>query len=183
MSRHQLHHAVRLGHADPPPFPPCPPRLFRPNNTLLALGANNGSLTGDPTNHGEINAIRRAVDTLAARGLAPADVRAALQSTTLYTNGEPCPMCAAAVRWGGFRELVYGTSIETLVRYGAGQILISSQEVFEKSFGLGGGTALVPGVLGEWRAGSRQGEGGVAVTAWARRESRCLLFCSSEEPS
>jgi len=126
------------------------PRLARrPNNTLLALGANNGSLTGDGTNHGELNAIRRAVDTLAARGLSPDEVRAALQTCSLYTNGEPCPMCASAVRWSGFRELIYGTSIETLVEYGAGQILISSQEVFEKSFALGGATSLIPGILSE----------------------------------
>lgn len=75
--------------------------------------------------------------------------REALQTCSLYTNGEPCPMCASAVRWSGFRELIYGTSIETLVEYGAGQILISSQEVFEKSFALGGATSLIPGILSE----------------------------------
>ena len=115
------------------------------------MGANNGSLTGDGTNHGEINVIRRAVDTLAARGLAPDAVRAALASCSLYTNGEPCPMCASAVRWSGFRELVYGTSIEQLVKSGAGQILLSSAEVFAASFPLGTATALIPSILGEYR--------------------------------
>ncbi|CAK5263307.1 unnamed protein product [Mycena citricolor] len=38
--------------------------------------------------------------------------------------------CAAAIRWSGFREYIYGTSIETLIRQGWGQIRISSAEIF-----------------------------------------------------
>lgn len=58
-------------------------------------------------------------------------------------------MCASAIRWAGFREYVFGTDIESLVRMGWSQIDISSREVFEESKGLGAETLLVGGVLTE----------------------------------
>ena len=47
-------------------------------------------------------------------------------------------MCASAIRWAGFREYVYGTSIDDLVEKGWRQISISSAEVFERSGDLPG---------------------------------------------
>jgi tRNA(Arg) A34 adenosine deaminase TadA len=61
---------------------------------------------------------------------------AAFADLTLYTNAESCPMCASAIRWAGFKEYVYGTSIDTLIEKGWGQIRISSLEVFKESFDL-----------------------------------------------
>lgn len=58
-------------------------------------------------------------------------------------------MCASAVRWAGFREYVYGTSIETLVAKGWHQIRISSQEVFDRSADLPHSTALLGNVLAD----------------------------------
>lgn len=54
-------------------------------------------------------------------------------------------MCASAIRWAGFKEYVYGTSIDT--EKGWGQIRISSMEVFKESFDLGTSTRLVGEVL------------------------------------
>jgi tRNA(Arg) A34 adenosine deaminase TadA len=39
-------------------------------------------------------------------------------SLTLLTNAESCAMCASAIRWAGFREVVYIISIDTLVKKG-----------------------------------------------------------------
>jgi tRNA(Arg) A34 adenosine deaminase TadA len=45
-------------------------------------------------------------------------------------------MCASAIRWAGFREYVYGTSINGLVQMGWPEILIPSDYVVEKSWRL-----------------------------------------------
>lgn len=55
--------------------------------------------------------------------------------------------CASAIRWAGFKEYVYATTIDTLVKSGWGQITISSYEVFSKSWPLGTSTAFLGGVL------------------------------------
>lgn len=43
---------------------------------------------------------------------------AAFEDLSLYTNAESCPMCASAIRWAGFREYIYGTSIDALTVHG-----------------------------------------------------------------
>ncbi|KAJ7727223.1 hypothetical protein B0H16DRAFT_1735264 [Mycena metata] len=42
----------------------------------------------------------------------------AFAEPSLYTNAESCPMCASAIRFSGFREYIYGTSIDTLIQQG-----------------------------------------------------------------
>ncbi|KAG5293936.1 nucleoside deaminase, Fcy1p [Histoplasma capsulatum G186AR] len=56
-------------------------------------------------------------------------------------------MCAAAIRWAGFKEYVYGTSMETLIRMGWPQIRISSRGVFEHSTGLPSSSNIIGGIL------------------------------------
>ena len=46
-------------------------------------------------------------------------------------------MCAAAIRQAGFKEYIYGTSIDHLFKAGWDQILISSQDVVAASWPLG----------------------------------------------
>lgn len=64
--------------------------------------------------HGEITAIRHCTKVLTERGLSPQEILASWKEFSLYTNGEPCPMCASAIRWAGFREVIYGSSIRTI---------------------------------------------------------------------
>ncbi|KAL1618021.1 hypothetical protein SLS54_007554 [Diplodia seriata] len=71
----------------------------------------------------------------------------AFSRLSLYTNAESCPMCASAIRWAGFKEYIYGTSIDTLVQRGWGQIRIASLDVFRQSFDLPSQTRLIGGVL------------------------------------
>lgn len=54
---------------------------------------------------GEITTIRRCTEALAARGMTPQQILGAWKNYSLYTNGEPCPMCMSAIRWAGFKEV------------------------------------------------------------------------------
>lgn len=79
--------------------------------------------------------------------LTATEAAAAFADLSLYTNAESCPMCASAVRWAGFREYIYGTSIDTLIEKGWGQIRIGSVDVFRQSFDLPHQSRLVAEVL------------------------------------
>ena len=69
------------------------------NGRIIARAHNERELTGDPTAHAEILAIRRAA---AANG----DWR--LNDCMLYVTLEPCPMCAGAISQSRIARLVYG---------------------------------------------------------------------------
>ncbi|KAK5991434.1 tRNA-specific adenosine deaminase [Cladobotryum mycophilum] len=116
---------------------------------VVCDGFNTVGDHGDPTLHGEMVAIRQCFDVLQKPpySLTFAAVSAAVRDLTLYTTAEPCPMCSGAIRWTGFRECVYGTSIDTLIQRGWVQMNISSAEIFARSDGLGTRTALFEGVL------------------------------------
>jgi tRNA(adenine34) deaminase len=47
----------------------------------------------------------------------------------LYTTAEPCPMCMSAIVWAGMPELVYGTSVDELIRLGVNQLHLDSPTV------------------------------------------------------
>ncbi|QUC20713.1 uncharacterized protein UV8b_04954 [Ustilaginoidea virens] len=117
---------------------------------LICMGANDIA-SGDPTLHGEIAAINNCSALLTdPRGpykLTGAEAQRAWADLTLYTNAEPCPMCASAIRWAGFKELVYGTSTKTLARLGWSSITLSAEELFSYARGLRPQTALLGGVL------------------------------------
>ncbi len=89
------------------------------DGNVVAAGRNQGTSTNDPTAHGEMVAIRRFV---AAR---PAGE---LKGTTLYTSGEPCPMCMGAILWCGIGRVVFAASIEELATK-IGQIMLTSRAV------------------------------------------------------
>jgi tRNA(adenine34) deaminase len=90
---------------------------------ILARGHNLGRTNDDPTAHGEMVAIRRA---LADHG------SVALKGSTLYTSGEPCAMCMGAILWCGFGRLVYAASVEQLSAR-LEQIMISGAELAAKA--------------------------------------------------
>jgi tRNA(adenine34) deaminase len=86
---------------------------------VIARGRNLGRTNDDPTAHGEMTAIRRA---LAEHG------SAALKGSTLYTSGEPCAMCMGAILWCRFGRLVYAASVQQLATK-IDQIMISSADI------------------------------------------------------
>ncbi|KAK0620514.1 cytidine deaminase-like protein [Immersiella caudata] len=120
---------------------------------LVCTGANSNSATGNPTLHGEMAAINNCssilTDPTGPYKFTSSQALAAFSQLTLYTNAESCPMCASAIRWAGFKEYVYGTSIDTLIKKGWGQIRISSLDIVAQSFDLGKPTRLIGEVLTE----------------------------------
>lgn len=73
------------------------------NGKILAVGRNHVLAHNDPTEHGEINAIRKACKKLGTYDLS---------GCTLYTNAIPCPMCLSAIIWANIKEVYYGCTKE-----------------------------------------------------------------------
>jgi len=69
---------------------------------ILGEGWNTVLKEQDPTRHGEMNALRQATHQNGH------DLKA-LEGATLYTSGEPCPMCYAAVSWAKVGRIVYAS--------------------------------------------------------------------------
>ena len=88
------------------------------DHAVMATGVNNGS--ANPTLHGEIAAINDYVARHGNRGW---------EELILYTTGEPCPMCMAALAWARIGGVVYGTSIDKLRDFGIDQILLPATAV------------------------------------------------------
>jgi tRNA(adenine34) deaminase len=75
--------------------------VLDPAGTVIGTGANERELTGDPTAHAEILALRRAAATIHAWRLT---------GCTLVVTLEPCTMCAGALVLARVDRLVYGTT-------------------------------------------------------------------------
>ena len=108
---------------------------------IVARGQNRVLLTGDPTAHAEVEAIRNAVRILnphaptipeehrneahlelvpRPEGSAdPAPERARmLMGYELYTTGAPCPMCMGAIYWARLDRVYYSCGIEAAAAIG-----------------------------------------------------------------
>jgi tRNA(adenine34) deaminase len=70
------------------------------NGEVIARARNEKERSGDPTDHAEMLAIRRAVQ-------ATGNWR--LTDSVLYVTLEPCPMCAGAMIQARLGRLVFGT--------------------------------------------------------------------------
>lgn len=79
--------------------------LLGPDGSVLGAGANERELTGDPTAHAEVLAIRRAAARLAAAG---GSSGWRLEDCTLVVTLEPCTMCAGAIVAARVGRLVFG---------------------------------------------------------------------------
>ncbi|AUH53477.1 nucleoside deaminase [Chromobacterium sp. ATCC 53434] len=89
---------------------------------VLAEGVND--IGAIPFLHGEMAAIQNYCQRHGNRGFG---------ETTLYTTAEPCPMCMSAIMWSGIPRVVWGTSINGLIRTGYNQILIPAERVARSS--------------------------------------------------
>ena len=70
---------------------------------VIASGHNRVLKMNDPTEHGEIDAIRKACKVLDTYDL---------KGCTLYTTGEPCHMCLCAAMWANIKKVYYGCTIK-----------------------------------------------------------------------
>jgi len=74
------------------------------DGTIIAEAMNASS--ADRTAHAEMNALRQA-----SSRHGPAE----LAGATLYSNAEPCAMCAGGAYWSGVGRVVYGMSETSLL--------------------------------------------------------------------
>ena len=72
--------------------------LVAKDGKVIAEGANNVTVTNDPTAHAEMVAIRAACRALGSFQLTDCD---------LYTTCEPCPMCLGAIYWARPARVFY----------------------------------------------------------------------------
>ena len=79
------------------------------DGALVGEGWNRVLATNDPTAHGEIVAIRDACRKAGTFSLAGCE---------LYTSGQPCPMCLAAIYWARIDRVYYGFSVEDAAAIG-----------------------------------------------------------------
>lgn len=89
------------------------------SGAVAASGRNMGIATNDPTAHGEMVAIRDFLSRHKAQEL---------KGATIYTTGEPCPMCMGAILWCGFGRMVFAASIKELSTR-IGQIMTTSESL------------------------------------------------------
>ncbi|MFB6394418.1 nucleoside deaminase [Polymorphospora lycopeni] len=73
--------------------------VYGPDGTELAVGRNERELTGDPTAHAEVLALRRAAARVGAWRL---------DGCTLVVTLEPCTMCAGALVLARVSTVVFG---------------------------------------------------------------------------
>jgi len=73
--------------------------LIARSGEIIAEGIESVKAKNDPTAHAEIEAVRAACEKLNALDLSDCD---------LYSNVEPCVMCAFAIRQTGVRTVVFG---------------------------------------------------------------------------
>jgi len=83
-------------------------------NVILSQGHNETIVTGDPTAHAEIMAIRKACEIRKNYRVAGCD---------LYVTLEPCAMCLGAVIQARIRKLVFGAydpksgAVESIMKF------------------------------------------------------------------
>ena len=69
---------------------------------VIGKGHNRVLKNQDPTCHGEVEAIRDACKNIKNFDL---------KGSTIYTTGEPCPMCLGAILWANIDHVYYGCNI------------------------------------------------------------------------
>ena len=76
---------------------------------VIAEAHNTVTSDNDPTAHAEMNAIRAACAKLGTF---------LLEGCEIYTSGEPCPMCLAAIYWARLDRIYYANRQEDANRIG-----------------------------------------------------------------
>ncbi|WVQ65301.1 uncharacterized protein L199_003477 [Kwoniella botswanensis] len=126
------------------------------DGALLCSGYNSQVEIGDPTEHGEINAIRNCVAKYTELGWTPKEISAIWPQAWIYTTAEPCPMCGSTILQSGFKRVVYGTSSPTLMSLGWTEYLVSVRNQWlaaaaavQVGFGSGRPITQVVGPIGD----------------------------------
>jgi tRNA(adenine34) deaminase len=105
-------------HGERPRGPFAAVIVNRHTGDIVCEGVNRYS--ENPTFHGEMVAIN------ACAQLRP---KVEWRDLALYTTAEPCPMCMSAIIWTRIPEVVYGTSVEELIKLGVNQFRLDSATI------------------------------------------------------
>lgn len=76
---------------------------------VVASGHNRVLRNNDSTCHGEVDAIRKAEQELQTYDLSGCEI---------YTTGEPCAMCLAAIMWANIDKVYYGCNLADNAKIG-----------------------------------------------------------------
>lgn len=79
------------------------------DDVVVGKGHNEVLKNNDPTCHGEIMAIHKACKKLNTFDLSGCEI---------YTTGEPCPMCLAAILWANISKVYFGCNIDDTAKIG-----------------------------------------------------------------
>ncbi|GAB2904374.1 nucleoside deaminase [Streptomyces mayteni] len=108
---------------------------------IISRGQNRVLLTGDPTAHAEVEAIRKAIQLLNPKAPSisvkhqnestlefiereegsPDTVKERarmLKGYEIYASGQPCPMCMSAIYWSRFDALYYSRNLHDTAEIG-----------------------------------------------------------------
>ena len=107
---------------------------------LVEAASTQGAGGGGTLAHAEMNAVRAAIEAAIPRPV--------LAAATIYSSGEPCAMCAAAIFYGGIGRVVYGLSAAAILglrnaRPHTAGLSLSCRAVLASA-------AAPPEVLGPW---------------------------------
>jgi tRNA(adenine34) deaminase len=105
--------------------------LVDPDGTVVAVGKNERELSGDPTAHAEVVAIRAA---------AALNSNWHLNDLTLVVTLEPCAMCAGAIQASRIGRVVFGAWDERVGAAGSRYDLLRDAR-------LGSAIEVISGVL------------------------------------
>mgnify|MGYP002520219486 CR=1 FL=1 len=72
------------------------------DDVVIGKGHNQVVKNNDPTCHGEMMAIHKACKKINSFDLS---------GCVIYTTGQPCPMCLAAILWANIDKVYYGCNI------------------------------------------------------------------------
>jgi len=82
---------------------------------IIARGWNRVTSAKDPTAHAEVEAIRKACQTLDSFSL---------KGCRIYSSCEPCPMCFAAIYWARLDEIIFAATHEDAAQAGFDDALL-----------------------------------------------------------
>jgi guanine deaminase len=87
---------------------------------VVAVTHNTVWKTTDPTAHAEVNCIRDAATKLKT---------ISLDTCTLYSTTEPCPMCLSAIHWAKIERVVFGATIADAAAAGFAEMFVGAKDL------------------------------------------------------
>ncbi|MDH7796281.1 MULTISPECIES: nucleoside deaminase [unclassified Beijerinckia] len=88
------------------------------NGEIIARAVNRILIDNDPTAHAELLALRAAGKALGSPRL---------DDCSVYASGQPCPMCLAAMRMSGIRDITFAYSNAQAEPFGLSTATITAE--------------------------------------------------------